>query len=240
MIRRSKLVTLALCLLVTIVLSIGCAKSTTTTTTTTPASLTATQVISKASDKLDTINSFHCTLDQTGGGTPIGMGMEMTKVDGDIVRPDRLKATVTGMVSGISMGIQMISVGKVTYMTNPLTGNWEQLPSQFAVLSVFNPNTGITTIMRGITSLTKLSDEQSAGVICYHLSGSIDSENLSPITGSSVKGTPISVELWVGKDDFLVRSIKLTGKITETEVPGIIRTLNLSNFEEAISIALPQ
>ena len=128
MIRRSKLVTLALCLLVTIALSIGCAKSTTTTTTTTPASLTATQVISKASDKLDTINSFHCTLDQTGGGTPIGMGMEMTKVDGDIVRPDRLKATVTGMVSGISMGIQMISVGKVTYMTNPLTGNWEQLP----------------------------------------------------------------------------------------------------------------
>jgi hypothetical protein len=222
------------------VTSIGCTKSTTTTTTTAQASLTAIQLVSKTSDKLDSINSFHFTLDQTGGGTPVGMGMEMTKVDGDIVRPDRLKATVTGMVSGLSMGIQMVSVGEVTYMTNPLTGKWELLPSQFAILSVFNPNTGITTIMRGITSLVKLSDEQSAGVICYHVSGTIDSENLSPITGSSVKGTAISVELWVGKDDSLIRSIKLTGKITETEVPGIIRTLNLSNFDESIVIALPQ
>jgi lipoprotein LprG len=240
MFRQSKLITIALCILITLVLSIGCAKSTTTTATTTSTSLTATQVISKASDKLDTINSFHCTLEQTGGGTPIGMGIEMTRVDGDIVRPDRLKATVTGTVSGISVMIQMIAVGEVIYLTNPLTGKWEQLPSQFALLSVFNPNTGITAIMRGITSLAKLSDEQSAGVICYHVSGSIDSENLSPITGSSVKGTTINVELWVGKDDYLVRSIKLIGKITETEVPGIIRTLNLSNFDETISIELPQ
>ena len=240
MIGRSRLVALALCLVVTLVLLISCAKSTATTTATPSSSLTAAQVVSKGSDKLDTIKSFHFTLDQTGGGTPVGMGMEMTKVDGDIVRPDRLKATVTGTVSGMSMGIQMISVGQVTYMTNPLTGGWEQLPSQFAILSVFNPNTGIATIMRGMTGLVKLSDEQSAGVICYHVSGSIDSQNLSPITGSSVKGTSIRVELWVGKDDSLVRSVKLTGKITETEVPCIVRTLNFSAFDEALSIALPQ
>ncbi len=134
----------------------------------------------------------------------------------------------------------MISVGTVTYMTNPLTAKWEQLSPQFAILSVFNPNTGITTIMRGITNPAKLKDEQSAGVMCYHLSGSVDSEKLTPITGSSVKGTAINVELWVGKDDSLVRSIKLTGKITENEVSGIVRTLSLSNIDESINIALPQ
>jgi hypothetical protein len=123
------------------------------------------------------------------------MGMEMTKVDGDIVRPDRLKATVTGMVSGISMGIQMISVGKVTYMTNPLTGNWEQLPSQFAVLSVFNPNTGITTIMRGITSLAKLSDAQSAGVMWGRMSIVDTKPFMLPVTRHSIVGhTPPATE----------------------------------------------
>ena len=53
-------------------------------------------------------------------------------------------------------------------------------------------------------------------------------------------GTAIGVELWVGKDDLLVRSIKLTGQITATEVPGIVRTLSLSNFNETLNIALPQ
>lgn len=236
MIGQAKLVGFTLCMIVILVLLVGCAKS----ATTTAASLTAVQVISQASDKLDAVNSFHCTLDQTGGGTPIGSGVEMTKVDGDIVKPDKLQATLTGTVSGMSVSIQMISVGSVTYMTNPLTSKWEQLPTEFAVLNIFNPNTGITAIMRGIASLSKLVDEQSGGVMCYHLSGSIDSGSLSPITGSSVQGTAISVELWVGKDDLLVRSIKLTGKITETEVPGIIRTLSLSNFNENMSIALPQ
>lgn len=236
MIKRSKIVAFALCLVVTLVVSIGCSQS----TSTPAASLTAAQVITTASDKLDTVNSFHCTLDQTGGGTPIGNGVEMTRFDGDILRPDRLKATITGTVSGMSIGIQMISVGTVTYMTNPLTAKWEQLSPQFAILSVFNPNTGITTIMRGITNPAKLKDEQSAGVMCYHLSGSVDSEKLTPITGSSVKGTAINVELWVGKDDSLVRSIKLTGKITENEVSGIVRTLSLSNIDESINIALPQ
>jgi hypothetical protein len=236
--KRSKLATIALCL-VSLVTLIGCSTSTTATTTT-AASLTASQVISQASDKLDAVNSFHCTLDQTGGGTPIGSGVEMTKVNGDIVKPDKLQATLTGTVSGMSVTIQMISVGTVTYMTNPLTNSWEQLPTEFAVLSVFNPNTGVTAIMRGITSLSKLSDEQLAGVNCYHLSGNIDSANLSPITGSSVPGTAIGVELWIGKGDLLVRSIKLTGKITENEVSGIVRILSLSNFDESISIALPQ
>ena len=236
--KRSKLATIALCL-VSLVTLIGCSTSATASTTT-AASLTASQVISQASDKLDAVNSFHCTLDQTGGGTPIGSGVEMTKVNGDIVKPDKLQATLTGTVSGMSVTIQMISVGTVTYMTNPLTNSWEQLPTEFDVLSVFNPNTGVTAIMRGITSLSKLSDEQLAGVNCYHLSGNIDSANLSPITGSSVPGTAIGVELWIGKDDLLVRSIKLTGQITATEAPGIIRTLNLSNFNETLNIALPQ
>jgi hypothetical protein len=236
--KRSKLAIIALCSVI-LVLFGGCSKSVITTTTTT-VSLTAAQIIVQASDKLDAVNSFHCTLDQTGGGTPIGSGVEMTKVDGDTVKPDKLQATLTGTVSGMSVTIKMISIGTVTYMTNPLSNSWEQLPTEFAILSVFNPNTGITAIMRGITGLTKLSNAQSAGVDCYHLSGNIDSANLSPITGSSVAGTSIGVELWIGKDDLLVRSIKLTGQITATEVPGIVRTLNLSNFNETLNIALPQ
>jgi lipoprotein LprG len=240
MTRITKLAACTFGIMVPLLLLIGCTQSTATPTATTPTSLTVTQVISKASDKFDTVNSFHFALNQSGGGTPIGMGLVMMKVDGDIVRPDKLKATITGMVSGMSMGVQMISSGGVTYMTNPLSGSWEQLPSEFAVLSVFNPNNGVTSVMKGMTGFTKLSDEQSAGVVCYHISGSIDSEKLSPITGSSVKGTTIGVELWVGKDDFLIRSIKLTGKITETEVTGIIRTLDISAFDETISITLPK
>jgi lipoprotein LprG len=203
-------------------------------------SLTAADIISKASDKMQAASSFHFILDQTGGGTPIGMGMEMTKAEGDIIKPDKLKVTIIGTVSGMSLAVQMVTVGSTTMMTNPLSGKWEVPPSQFAVLSVFDPNTGIAAIIKGISALKKLDDAQAGGVTCYHISGNVTSDNLKSLTGSSVQGMTVSVELWIGQADFMVRSIKLTGKITDVEVAGIVRTLNITNFNQPITINVPQ
>jgi len=190
--------------------------------------ISAADIISKASANFQAANSFHFALNQTGGGTPIGMGMEMTKAEGDIARPDKFKVTITGTVSGMTISVQMVTVGSSTLMTNPISGNWEVPPSQFAVLSVFDPNTGIAAIVKGISSLQKLADSQVGGVNCYHVSGNITSDALKPLTGSSMQGGQVSVEIWVGQTDFMARSIKLTGKITDTEVDGIVRTLDIS------------
>ncbi len=203
-------------------------------------SLTAENIISKASDQMQAASSFHFVLDQTGGGTPIAMGIEMTKAEGDIVKPDKLKVTITGTVSGMSIAVQMVTVGSSTLMTNPLSGKWEVPPSQFAVLSVFDPDTGIAAIIKGVSALKKLDDAQAGGVTCYHISGNVTSDELKALTGSSVQGTTVSVELWIGQADFMVRSIKLSGKITDTEAPGIVRTLNISNFNQPMTIELPQ
>jgi hypothetical protein len=203
-------------------------------------SLTAENIISKASDQMQAASSFHFVLDQTGGGTPIAMGIEMTKAEGDIVKPDKLKVTITGTVSGMSIAVQMVTVGSSTLMTNPLSGKWEVPPSQFAVLSVFDPDTGIAAIIKGVSALKKLDDAQVGGVTCYHISGNVTSDELKSLTGSSVPGTTVSVELWIGQADFMVRSIKLSGKITDTEAQGIVRTLNISNFNQPMTIELPQ
>lgn len=232
MARQSSTLAVVLSLIIFMVTVTGCTKSA-------PAPLSASEIISKSSEKMEAINSFHFVLDQVGGGTPIAMGLEMTNAVGDVVRPDRLKATISGKLSGMYLEVQIITVGEEMYMTNPLTGKWELLPTQFSVLKVFDPNTGIAAILKGIVDLAKLSDEEMEGAICYHLSGSIDSDELRPITVSSVEGVTIPIEVWIGEEDFLVRHIKLEGKITEAEVEGIIRTLKLSNFNEEVSIEVP-
>jgi uncharacterized protein YpmB len=232
--RKDFLITLILLIIIVTVVG-GCAKQ-----AATPTPLTASQIIDKSSEKMQTLNSFHFALDQAGGGTPIAMGIEMQKASGDVVRPDRLKMTIDGTFSGMALEVKIITVGGVIYMTNPLSGQWETPPAEFDILSVFNPNAFIVSVMRDITGLAELTDEESGGVICHHLSGSISSDDLSAITGSSVKGVAINIEVWIGKDDLLLRTVKLTGKITETEVSGIVRTLSLSDFNEIISIELPK
>jgi hypothetical protein len=222
-------------LMVTIIVITGCSRATSTAT-----ALSASQIFSKSYDNMQAVNSFHFVLDHIGGGTPISMGVEMTKAEGDIARPDKLQTTIFGTAMGTSIEVKLVTMGGKTLMTNPLSGNWEVPPDQFKVLSVFDPGTGIAAIIKGITTPSSLDDEQLGDILCYHLKGDIASETLSPLTGSAVAGVVVNAEVWIGKEDFLVRQAKLTGKITEGEKEGIVRTLAFTSFNQNVDITLPQ
>jgi hypothetical protein len=213
----------------------GCGKS-----TPTPTELTPAEIINRSGEKMQALNSFHFVLDQGGKGSPLAMGVEMIKAEGDVVRPDKLQMTISGTAMGMSLEVKMVTVGEKTLMTNPLSSKWEVPPAQFQVLNVFDPGTGIASIMKGITIPAKLADEEMGGALCYHLTGSTTSDALRPITGSAVEGATIKAESWIGKEDFLVRHIKLEGKITESEKEGIVRTIDLSRLNQPISITLPE
>jgi hypothetical protein len=85
-----------------------------------------------------------------------------------------------------------------------------------------------------------LKEEKVGDVQCYHIKGEIVSQDLEPITGVTAKDVPISVEVWIGKEGFLVQQVKLTGKITDTEKDGIVRTLTISDYDKDVDISLPE
>jgi hypothetical protein len=202
--------------------------------------LTPQDILNKTSESMQAVNSFHFALDQVGGGTPITMGIEMTKASGDIVKPDKIQTTISATAMGAVVEVKMVTVGGTTMMTNPLSGKWEVLSDQFKILAVFDPASGIAAITKSLANPTALQDESVGGTLCYHLKGTISSDTLSPITGAAAKGVAIATEVWVGKEDFLVRQVKLTGKVTDTEKEGIVRTLAFSNFNQNVNISLPQ
>ena len=201
-----------------------------------PSPLTAEEIMLRSSAKLDALSSFHFELDQEGGGIPIAMGLEMTRASGDIVRPDKLKIkALAGFIE-----VEIITVGDITYMTHPLTGEFEPLPNEFTAVTLFDPDNGITAIIAGITEGSTIGEEEVDGVPCYHIRGILDSGELKAIScGFATAGIPIDTEVWIGKEDFLLRQVKLTGQMTEEEERGIIRTLLISDFDRSITIQLP-
>jgi hypothetical protein len=50
----------------------------------------------------------------------------------------------------------------------------------------------------------------------------------------------IDTEVWVDTEDFLLRRIRLEGRITEGEESGIVRTISLSDFDQSLEIELPE
>ncbi len=204
------------------------------------ASLAPADALAKCYDSMQAATSFHFSMVHSSSGTPISKSILMTNLDGDIVSPDKLQATITGTYSDMTVEVSLVTVGEDTYMTNMLSGKWELAPTTFKVLKVFDPSSGIASIIQGLTNVTDVGDEKVNKIKCYHFKGEVMSEALAPLTGTTATGVPIATEVWINKKNFQVVQVQLTGKITDTEVDGITRTLTFSDYNKNIDITLPE
>jgi len=209
-------------------------------TESTPPSFSASEIIDNTGERISKVKSFHFEITHVGGGTPLVEGLEMVEARGDIVKPGRLKVSISAKMGIMFVEVDIITVGKTTYMTNPLNKEWELLTSEFSAISIFDPDTSISAILKDMTDLTRLDDGKIDAISCYHIKGKVPCESLRAITLSSIEGVEIDVEVWISKEEFLLHQIKLEGKITDTEKPGIVREIRLSDFDQELEIELPR
>ncbi len=204
------------------------------------ATLGPAEVIAQASQRMAGVSSFHFVLEHEGAGTLLAAGLEMQRAVGDAARPDRLRATVNGTAMGMPVQVEVVLIGDTVYMTNPLPpGNWQSSSTGLSPVGFFDPQTGMAALLKEVSGLTPLGGAEVEGVAAYHLSGRVAASALESITGSSLPGAEVEVELWVGKEDFYLLQAKLTGQITPTEGTGMVRWLRFSQFNREISIEPP-
>jgi len=203
--------------------------------------MSAEQIIERSSPLLDEQNSFHFKLDEEGGGTPINMGLIMMLAEGDIEPPDRGKMRMEADWFGQFVEVKLVTVGTMTYMTNPINGKWELLTNDFTAITLFQPDTGIRSVMESVTDLVRLESERFGGTRCFRLQGNLDSMALDAIAvGHAVEGLNVETDIWIGASDFLLRKVVFDGRVTKEEEEGIVRTLTLSRFNEPVKIELPE
>jgi hypothetical protein len=205
-----------------------------------PTAMSADSILSRSYDAMQSAVSFHFIMDHNSGGTTISTGTVMTRIEGDIAKPDKMQATISGTAMGLSVEIQLVTVGGKMMMTNPLNGNWETPSSVFDVLNVFDPGKGVAAIIKGMANPSILEDENVESVPCYHLKGAVPSEEMKPITGTAVAGVNADVDVWIAKDSFQIQQIKVAGKIAAGDADGIVRTLTFNGYGKVIDIQLPK
>src|SRR5579884_2836178 len=70
----------------------------------TPAKPDAATILRQAADKMEQVKSFHFVLSHDKGNSPItlgpGVSLSMTRAEGDVQRPDRLRADVDATALG--------------------------------------------------------------------------------------------------------------------------------------------
>jgi len=205
--------------------------------TPTPA-LSEQQIAQKAVDALGGVSAFHFDLATDTGGKPIGGSFALVSANGDAIRPDELAATIQAAAGGFTASLQYVSIGDKHYMTDPISRQWMEVPPQFNTVAVFSPEQGAPALVRSLQDLQKTGIEKVDGADSWHLAGSAPGNVLQPLLGASAPSS-LKADVWIGTSDFLTRRIKLTGAIFQGDPDTTVRTLELTKFNETVTIAAP-
>jgi hypothetical protein len=198
----------------------------------------------QAADKVEALTSFHFLVEHENGGTPIVLNLNMTRAEGDIVKPDRLRADVeatAAQLGNANVKVKVVNVGDRAVITNPFnTRQWVPLPGENRLADIFDPAAGTTAALRSARDLQITGEETIGGVRVWRLEGTVDAEALSAVApaiaepGYIARGT-----VWVGQSDPLVHRVRLEGALGSKDPPNIVRKIDLSKFDENVSIELP-
>jgi len=200
------------------------------------------QILESASRRLAETPSAHFAL-TVEGDTFIdsGQNIRLISAEGDLVRPDRVRATFQAEVADRAITIQLITVGEDSWTTNVLTGEWEPAPLEFAYRPdiLFSTQDGIGPVMGRVTNVERLPDEEIEGRPVYHLQAQVDEEVVGPMTYYTLTGSPVTVNLWIDQESGDLLRARMSEPPGEERPNPAVWTLDLSHHGEDVSIEPP-
>ena len=208
----------------------------TATPTPSPTPINPQALLRKSGEVMEGLNSFHFRLAHRNGATPLLPNLVIDEAEGDIVKPDMLEVEFSGSFGGFFVRSGLVTLGELSYMTNPLTGRWESVPADVSPLGFFNPRRGISAMMSRVSDASLLPSDSEV----HRIKGTLPAEALAPLLGTTVQGTMVEVEMTIDKRELYLLEAVFHGRVTPTEPGGVVRVISLSQFDEPTNIEAPQ
>lgn len=207
------------------------------TPTATPTPVDPVAVMAAAADRMASVERFHFVLEHENGASEIVRGILMTRAEGDIDGPQRLRTEIEGGFGTLKFEIGIVVLPDESWIQNPLTKRWER--EDISIDQFFDPQEGIAALIRKARDPVLDRRERLDGIETYRIAAVADSGDLG-IFPNATPGREVQATLWIGVDDPLVYRVDLRGAIADGEAPDILRRIEMSRFGEDVDIAAPR
>ena len=218
-------------------------------------------IIAAAINAMQQVESFHAEVDAAFKVVQLEASFRMDeetfgtefpiRFTGDFQTPDRASGELQVALGIVLLELDIITIGNIAYIGNPETGVWEQYPLYLTGL----PDPYDLVLLPSDTSrysdIEIGKDEMIGGVQTRNVKANLRGNLL----GSSYDN--LFMELWIGKDDGLIRRLTLAGETTvdERDSAGLAgsafsagdtggkaeftMTINYTNFNSPVAIEPP-
>ena len=196
-------------------------------------------ILERSGQVMASLNTFNFRMHHDVGSLEILEGLLINRVSGKIANPDKLSMEFAGSFGGgYAIKSEVITVGDQTYMTNPLTGNWEASDASISPVGFFSPSRGIAEMMAQTQDVTLLDDGASDGA--YRLSGALPTTALASLVGPTLTDRTVDLELKIDSTTDYLLEVRFIGAVTPSDVVDAERVIVLSFFNEDVVIEPPE
>lgn len=134
--------------------------------------------------------------------------------------PRSADALITVTAVGITTEVGAIAVDGVTWLTNPVSGEWELLPEslQFDPTVLFDPEQGWRPLLTTDMSDVAFVDDPTLADGVVRIRGTAAADRLEVITAGLVTDQATEIDLWIDTDRRVIRaefSSELDGEVSD-------------------------
>ncbi|MCY4582993.1 MAG: LppX_LprAFG lipoprotein [Chloroflexi bacterium] len=222
-----------------VLLAVSCGAEPTSTPT---PGITAEDVRDRSAEALRSLSTVHFLVTHEEGGTDIGFSNTLTEAEGDGLFPDKARfvATATSALFGnATLELDIVQYGEATYLRDRISMVWQNLPPGTLALNLANINGSIADALSSLDELALTDGGSVDGASVHLLTGVADAVSMRGLVPGAPEGEVLQMEVWAGRDDYQVRKVRLTGKLLQDDPPDITRILELSRFNEPVTIEPP-
>lgn len=198
-------------------------------------------ILAASAEAMGAIESVRFTIGR--GGALVSIDSAGTLVfdfaEGRYGAPGAADALVTIDVNDIKIRVGAIAIEGSTYLTNPITGQWEPVPDayEFDPAALFDPEVGWRPLLAGgYSDVTLLGTEDREGITTYHLTGTAQEDRVEAITAGLVANQDVELELWIDASTGEVREVAFAATSSNGQS---FWTLTFSDYGADVTIEPP-
>jgi hypothetical protein len=205
--------------------------------------LSVEEIVNRSSQAMLAVKSLHFTIDLTGALDYIDRPptTALKHVDGDLLRPDKVRGLVKVSSLGIVTEIGLISIAGQSYVTNPINQRWQQLPPEwgwfFDPRRPFDQEYGIPAVIPHVP-MEKKDVEQIDDAFYYYLEGVAQGEQINWWTAGMIVSGDVPVQVWIDTETFLIHRVHLIELASDSERPTEW-DIRFSDYGQSLDIQPP-
>lgn len=202
----------------------------------TPVPLMPDEVIANAIESLEEAGSIWFLLEHENGFTEALGGLDLTRVEGAIT-DSGMSINAEANLGRIYIEVDAVLIGTNTWLTNPLTGEWELLPEDQNPIGFLQPISAVRGVLEGLTSAEYI--EHPKPDVDYQIKSPLRAESLKSLLGEIISDGVGSAEVVIDHESFEMKSARITGALQVRDSDSTVRILEMSRYGEEFVIEQP-